>query len=137
MSTSTTAGHDLVTTIERLYDLEQRKQLEEWSALWADDAEVLFPLSTEKEKHEIFGKEELVARTAQKFIDRERTELDVRVEAMADGRRVVSHLDATIRFATGKVLSIPLLIIFTFNDAGLIRRMEEYVNEVALAAAQD
>src|SRR5215218_10284249 len=117
MSTTTpTTGRDLVATVERLYDLEQRKQLDEWAALWADDAEVLFPLSTEPEKHEIHGKEALVALTAQKFIDRERVELGVRVEPMADGRRVLAHLDATITFAAGPVWHVPLLIILTFDD---------------------
>jgi ketosteroid isomerase-like protein len=134
-ATHATTGRDLVATVQRFYDLEQRKQLDEWAALWADDAEVRFPLTTEPEKHEIHGKEALVAATAQKFIDRERVELGVRVEPMADGRRVVAHLDATITFAAGPVWHVPLLIILTFNEEGLITTMEEYLNEASLPAA--
>jgi len=79
----------------------------------------------------------IVAATAQKFVDRERTRLDVRIERMADGRRVVAHLQATIHFAAGPVWEVPLLIIFTFDDAGLITTMEEYLNEVYLEAVED
>ena len=136
-SPSTTTGHDLVATVERFYELECAKRLDEWAALWAEDCHVLFPLTTRPERHEIHGKEALVAATAQKFVDRERTRLDVRIERMADGRRVVAHLQATIHFAAGPVWEVPLLIIFTFDDAGLITTMEEYLNEVYLEAVED
>jgi hypothetical protein len=44
---------------------------------------------------------------------------------LAGQRQAAYHL----HFANGTVIGGPLLVPFTFNDAGLVTLMEEFVNE--------
>ena len=120
--------------VERLYDLEQRQQLDEWSALWAENVVVSFPLAVDPETSRIRGKSNLVELTRRKFEDRDKVVIDLRVESLADERRVLAHLDATIDFASGERLELPLLCLFTFDQDGLIAAMDEYLNEALVAA---
>jgi len=116
--------------ILRLYEYERTKNLADWADLWADDARVTFTLDVVPGQRDYIGKDAIVAWTAQKFVDRADTRIDHRIETIVGGRRVIAHLDVEMVFNDGVVVSGPLLIIFTFNDEGLIELMEEYVNEV-------
>ena len=120
-------------SIRTMYDLERRQQLDEWAALWAEHCVVSFPFATDPASMRVEGKDTLVAWTAEKFRDRDKVEIEVEVAPFADGRRVMSQLHARIHFATGDVLALPILCLFTFDEAGLILTMEEYVNEALIS----
>lgn len=121
---------DAEDKIRRLYEYERTKNLEEWAALWADDAKVTFNLDVVPGQRDFIGKAAIVAWTAKKFVDRATTRIDHRLETIVGGRRVVAHLDVEMVFNDGVVVAGPLLIFFTFNEEGKIVLMEEYVNEL-------
>lgn len=116
--------------VRRLYEYERTKNLEDWAALWADDAVVRFVLDVVPGKRDVYGKEAIVAWTAAKFVDRASSTIDDQIETIVGGLRVVVRLGVDLVFNDGAVASGPFLVIFTFNSDGLIVLMEEYVNEL-------
>ena len=127
MTTATPA--ELVKKIEHLYKCEREKDLDGWAALWAEDSLVTFPIDVNPGERDVRGKDSIVAWTGQKFIDREWTDIDARLEGMAEGGRVLAHLNVMLHFADGTAIGGSVLCIFTFDDSGRISLMEEYVNE--------
>lgn len=120
----------LLEKIERMLHLERVKQIDEWAALWADNAKVRFPIEAEPGRRNIDGKQAIVSWTAAKFVERASTDIDVLLEAVAGSRRVIAHMNVLLHFANGLSIGGPLVCIYTFNENGLIELMEEYVNDV-------
>lgn len=120
---------DFAGLVEKLYHYERTKEIAPWADLWAPDARVTFPADLVPGQRDVIGKETIVAWTAQKFVERDHTDIDARIEPMARGNRVLVHLNVMLHFANGTKIGGPLMVIFTFNDAGQITLMEEYVNE--------
>lgn len=121
---------ELVEKVERMYELERKgEDIEAWAEYWADDAVLSFPLDLDPTERELRGKDAIVAVTAQKFIDRTWTDIDARVEGLAEGRKVLARLNVVLHFANGTSIAGALLMVFTFNEAGQIVLAEEYVNE--------
>jgi ketosteroid isomerase-like protein len=130
MSAQTPSTSELAARAESLYRRESEKDLEGWAALWAEDAVVSFPHDPARPANETRGKQALVDSMRQKMLDRPEVHLDVRTEPLADGRRVLAHIEARLTFATGVRVRGPLLCILTFDEDGLISAVEEYfVNE--------
>lgn len=125
---------DNVATVRQLYDLEQRQDLDVWARLWTETAVVTFPLAVDPAGSAVVGRDALVELTRQKFADRERVSIALRVEPMRDERRVLAHLDAAIDFASGEHLDLALLCLFTFAEDGRIAALDEYVNQAAVTA---
>lgn len=123
-----------VAVVRRLYELEMAKDLDSWARLWARGVVVMFPLAVDTEATRVEGLTTWVDVTRQKFVDRAHIKVDARVEALADPHRVLAHLDVHLEFSAGGSLNAPLLVLFTFDDDGLIERMDEYVNEAGIAA---
>ncbi|MEW1811964.1 nuclear transport factor 2 family protein [Pseudarthrobacter phenanthrenivorans] len=119
----------LTDTVARIYELERTKQLEPWKELWADDARVVFPLDVVPGSRDVIGKQAITDWTAAKFIERTKTELEIRLAPMADGRRVLAHVHVTLFFENGTTIGGPILVVWTFNEEGKVLLMEEYVND--------
>jgi ketosteroid isomerase-like protein len=121
---------ELVQKIEEVYELERKgEDIEAWAEYWADDAVLSFPHDLDPTERELRGKEAIVAVTAQKFVDREWTDIDARVEGLAEGRKVLARLHVVLHFANGTAMSGALVMVFTFNEDQKIVLAEEYVNE--------
>jgi hypothetical protein len=120
---------ELVEKIENLYNYERTKQIEPWAALWAENAKVVFPHDVVTGQRDVTGKAAIVEWTAKKFVERARTDIETRIEAMALEPRVLVTMNVMLHFANGLSIGGPLLVIFTFNEQGLISLMEEYVND--------
>ncbi|WP_415854157.1 nuclear transport factor 2 family protein [Sinomonas sp. G460-2] len=115
--------------VAALYEYERTQQIEPWAALWADNASVVFPIDSEPGSRTVEGKGAIVPWTAKKFEERARTDIDVRLEAVAGAPRVIAHVDVFLHFENGLGMGGPLVMIFTFNDDGKVALMEEYVND--------
>ncbi len=120
---------ELVEKIESLYEYERTKQIEPWADLWDATARVTFPLDATPGQRDVIGKDAIVAWTAKKFVERERSEIETRIEALLLDRRVLVNMNVMLHFVNGTEIGGPIVIIFTFNDEGRITLMEEYVNE--------
>lgn len=127
--TATLKPEELAAKIRSMYHYELTKQIEPWAALWDNNARVTFPHDVNPKARDVIGKDAIVAWTAKKFVERASSEIDAKVEAMAGGNRVFASLHVVLNFANGTTMSGPLIMIFNFNDAGLIVHAEEYVNE--------
>jgi ketosteroid isomerase-like protein len=117
---------DLVERTHALFRFDMDRNLEAWASLWADDAVVTFPHDPARPSNDTHGKAAQVEAMRQKMIERERVELDVRTEPLADGRRVLAHIDVRISFVDGRQVRGPMLSILTFDETGLISAVEEY-----------
>lgn len=127
--TDHTKQSELAEIVARIYELERTKQIEPWKEHWAEDALVVFPLETEPGSRDVVGKQAITEWTAAKFVERERSELDIRIEPLADGRRVLAHVHVTLFFQNGTTIGGPILVIWTFNEDKQVILMEEYVND--------
>ncbi|MEW1811943.1 hypothetical protein AB0284_14695 [Pseudarthrobacter phenanthrenivorans] len=115
--------------IAAMYDYERTQEIEPWADLWADNARVLFPIDSEPGSRTVEGKENIVPWNAKKFEERSSTDIDVRLEAVAGAPRVIAHLNVFLHFENGLGIGGPLVAIFTFDEAGKVVLMEEYVND--------
>jgi ketosteroid isomerase-like protein len=125
-------GSDTTAWVTRLYDLEMNKDLDPWMDMWDESFVITFPFATDPAMTPIRGKDKLREITRQKFIDRVRIELSIRVMPLADPLKALAYLDVAHTLADGTVRRLPLLCLFTFNAAGRIVALEEFFNEAAV-----
>lgn len=118
--------------VTRLYDLEMNKDLEPWMDMWDESFVITFPFATDPAMTPIRGKDNLREITRQKFIDRVRIELGVRVMPLADPLKALVYLDVSHTLADESVRKLPLVCLFTFNAAGRIVALEEFFNQAAV-----
>lgn len=123
---------DLPLLINRLYQLEIDKTLDDWMDLWDPSFAITFPLATHPAMAPISGLDALRDITRQKMIDRVRIELDVRIEVMANPLKALVFLGVVHHLADGSTRKIDLLCMFTFTQAGKIVGLEEYFNQAGL-----
>jgi len=117
-----------------MYQYERDQQIGPWADLWGDGASVRFPIDSQPGTRSIDGKDEIVQWTANKFVERSSTDIDARLEAIAGAPRVIAHVDVFLHFENGLGMGGPILVIFTFDDAGKVVLMEEYVNDMVFGA---
>ena len=113
-----------------MYTYEVERRLDAWMSLFDDDVVISFPLARDPVATVVRGKAVWSEITAQKFINRAQTRLDLDVTAFADRRRAFTRLTVSIEFADGSTVSgLPLATVLRINDSGLIVSVDEYVNE--------
>lgn len=116
----------LAQRIEAFYRCERERALQSWSAFWAEDARITFPFAAPGENLDIVGKAAIVAATARKFTERGPSEVTVTVEALAHSLRVLVRMRVIQHSVTGPSVTGPLVMVFTFDEKGLITLLEEY-----------
>lgn len=119
---------DRLAKIAAMYQYERDKDIDAWADLWAEDASVRFPWDLDPSARTFVGKDAIVKWTADKFVDRASSEINANLEATAGAPKVIAHLNVLLHFADGHAIGGPLLIIFTFNGAGKVVLMEEFVS---------
>ena len=113
-----------------MYTYEVERRLDAWMSLFDEDVVISFPLARDPVAAVVRGKAVWSEITAQKFINRAQTRLDLDVTAFADRRRAFTRLTVSIEFADGSTVSgLPLATVLRINDSGLIVSVDEYVNE--------
>jgi hypothetical protein len=122
--TATTEQARNVASVEALYEAERQRDIDAWSALWAEDGRHTFWFAAPTPP--VVGRDLLVATTRRKFEVRPPYGIELVTEPLADPSKVLARLHLTGVGLEARAVDIWCLV--HFGHSGLITEIEEILD---------
>ncbi|WP_214411931.1 nuclear transport factor 2 family protein [Sphaerisporangium fuscum] len=117
-----------VEAVRTYFRVQQEKDLDAWTALWAEDGSQAMPFLPEGFPKLVTGRDRLEAVYLSTFGDgpSSRTILDLRIDALDDPDRVLARWRVHAGLPGGGVFDSDFVGLFEFDGHGRIRLLTEY-----------
>lgn len=118
-----------IATMRTWFSLQEKKDLEGWFALWADEPEQAVPFAPASLPRVISGKETLTGLYRSLFEGFAEIRIrDLRISALDDPDRVLVQWHTVAPLRNGNVYENELIGVFEFNDDGKVQKLTEYLD---------